>query len=129
MFELKIYRGVLRHDSEGWCKIWTRTDSSVQNWHEEFDEFWLLALENNKNLHFNGLLLNKVYNVLAKKSIEELYLMALNIATSFDGKVTCSFKNEMRNLANFHHTTFESLKIGTLMGSIYPKENMCDVKI
>ena len=55
--------------------------------------------------------------------------MALNIATSFDGKVTCSFKNEMRNLANFHHTTFESLKIGTLMGSIYPKENMCDVKI
>ena len=49
-----------------------------------------------KNLHFNGLLLNKVYNVLAKKSIEELCLMALNIGTTFDGKMTCSFKNEMK---------------------------------
>ena len=75
----------MRHDSEGWCKIWTRIDSSVQNWHEEFDEFWLLALENNKNLHFNGLLLNKVYNVLAKKSIEELCLTAVNIDEKFEG--------------------------------------------
>ena len=49
------------------------------------------ALKNLKNLHFNGLLLNKVYNVWAKKSIGELCLMALNIDATFEGKLTCAF--------------------------------------
>ena len=40
MYELKIYRGVMCHDNEEWCKIWRGIDLSVQNWHEEFDEFW-----------------------------------------------------------------------------------------
>ena len=79
------------------------------------------ALENLKNLHFNGLLLNKVHNIWAKKSIEVLYLMALNIDATFERKLTCAFRNDMRNLANFHQSMFESLKIGTLMGSFYPK--------
>ena len=41
MYELKIYRGVMCHDNEEWCKIWRGTDLSFQNWHEEFDKFWL----------------------------------------------------------------------------------------
>ena len=40
MYELKIYRGVMCHDNEKWCKIWSGIDLSVQNWHEKFDEFW-----------------------------------------------------------------------------------------
>ena len=40
--------------------------------------------------------------------------MALNIDATFEGKLTCAFKNDMRNLANFHQSMFESLKIGTL---------------
>ena len=40
MYELKNCRGVMCHDNGEWCKIWRRTDLSVQNWHEEFDEFW-----------------------------------------------------------------------------------------
>ena len=40
MHELKIYRGVMCHDNEEWCKIWRGIDLSVQNWHEEFDKFW-----------------------------------------------------------------------------------------
>ena len=65
------------------------------------------ALKNLKNLHFNGLLLNKVYNVWAKKSIEELCLMALKIDAKFEGKLTCAFKND-RDLANFHQSTRKS---------------------
>ena len=49
------------------------------------------ALENLKNLHFNGQLLTKAYNVWTKKSTEELCLMALNIDAKFKGKLTCSF--------------------------------------
>ena len=70
------------------------------------------ALENLKNLHFNGLLLNKVYTLGAKKSIGEFCLMAPNIDTTFEGKLTCVFKNDMRNLENFHQSMFESLKMG-----------------
>ena len=47
--------------------------------------------------------------------------MALNIDATFEGKLTCAFKNDMRNLANFHQSMFGSLKIGTLMGSFYSK--------
>ena len=47
--------------------------------------------------------------------------MALNIDATFEGKLTCAFKNDMKNLANFHQNMFESLKIGTLVGSFYPK--------
>ena len=54
--------------------------------------------------------------------------MALNIDATFEGKLTCAFKNDMRNLANFHQSMFESLKIGTLMGSFYPKQKMYEIK-
>ena len=53
--------------------------------------------------------------------IGEFCWMTLNIDATFEGKLTCAFKNDMKNLANFHQNMFESLKIGTLMGSFYPK--------
>ena len=46
--------------------------------------------------------MTKVYNVWAKKSTEELCLMALKIDAKFEGKLTWAFKNDMRNLENFH---------------------------
>ena len=55
--------------------------------------------------------------------------MALNTDAKFEGKMTCAFKNDMRNLANFHQSMFGSLKIGTLMGSFYPKQKMYELKI
>ena len=55
--------------------------------------------------------------------------MALKIDATLDRKLTCTFKNDMRNLANFHQSMFESLKIGTLMGSFYPKQKMYELKI
>ena len=47
--------------------------------------------------------------------------MALNIDAKFEGKMTCSFKNDMRNLANFYQSMSESRKIWTFIGSFYPK--------
>ena len=47
--------------------------------------------------------------------------MALNINIRYEGKLTGAFKNDLRNLANFHQSTFEGSRIGTLMGSFYPK--------
>ena len=52
------------------------------------------ALENLEDLHFNGLLLTKVYNGWAKISTEDLCLMVLNTDVKFEGKLTCAFKND-----------------------------------
>ena len=49
------------------------------------------TLKKLKNLHFNGLLLTKVYNIWARKSKEELCLMALNTEAKFQWKMTCAF--------------------------------------
>ena len=55
--------------------------------------------------------------------------MALNIDAKFEGKLNYNFKNNMSNLANFHQSTFESCKIGTLMGSFCPKKKIYELKI
>ena len=67
IYELKIYRGGMCHDNEEWYKNW-RT-----NWLVVSKPTWGIwqivtwALENLKHLHFNGLLLIKVFNVWDKK--------------------------------------------------------------
>ena len=74
-------------------------------------EIWLIvtrSLKNLENLDFNGLLSKKVHNLWAKKSIEEFYLMVLNIDPTFERKLTSTFKNNMRKFANFHQSMFNS---------------------
>ena len=39
LFELKMYRGVIFHETEEGCKLCRGIDFSFQNWHEAFDEF------------------------------------------------------------------------------------------
>ena len=55
--------------------------------------------------------------------------MAVNIIATISGKHACAFKNDTSGLANFYQSTFESLKIETLMGSFYPKQIMYEFKI
>ena len=52
-FELKIYRRVIYHDNEEWCKIWRGIDFLFPNLHQEFHKS---RLEHSNNLLFNGLL-------------------------------------------------------------------------
>ena len=55
--------------------------------------------------------------------------MTLKIDAKFEGKLTCGCKNDMRNSANFQQSSFESLKIGTFIGSFHPKLKMYELKI
>ena len=55
--------------------------------------------------------------------------MELDIDATFDGKVTCSFKNDMKNLAIFHQIMLKSLKRWTLVWSYYSKEEVFELKI
>ena len=54
------------------------------------------------NLHFDGLLLSKWYEVSAKKSTEELPLMTLKSDAKFKEKLIFGFKYDMKKLVNFH---------------------------
>ena len=55
--------------------------------------------------------------------------MAVNIDSKFEGKLSFASKNDKRNSANVHQSMLESLKIETLMGSFYSKQNIYDLKI
>ena len=39
MFEIKMYRKVMFHKTEEWCKIWGKTNLQFGKWHEEFGKF------------------------------------------------------------------------------------------
>ena len=54
------------HDTAEWYKVWRKTDSWFQKWHEEFGEF-SPSYSKIQKLQFDGLFLSKVYNVWAKK--------------------------------------------------------------
>ena len=53
--------------------------------------------------------------------------MVQNIDTIFEGNLTRAFKHDMKNFANFHQSTFESLKIGTFIGSFNKKWKMYEI--
>ena len=129
MYELKIYRGVMCHDNEEWCKNWRGIDLSVQNWYEEFDEFWPEHSKISKICTLMGFFSTKYIMFELKKSIGELCLMELNTDATFEGKLTCAFKHDIRNLAHFHQSMFGSLKIGTLMASFCLKLKVYELKI
>ena len=64
MFDLRKYRGFIFHDTEGWCKIWRKTDLWFGKWQEESVTF-LQEHSKVQNWDFNGILLSKVENVHA----------------------------------------------------------------
>ena len=129
VYELKIYRGVMCHDNEEWCKTWRGIDLSIQNLLEKFDKFWPEDLKISQISTLTDFFWPKHIMFELKKSTEKLFLMVLNIDKKFERKLTCTFKNDMRNLANFHQSTLKSLKIGTLVGSFYPKYKMYELTI
>ena len=55
--------------------------------------------------------------------------MAIKIDAKFEGNLTCGSKNDMRNFANFHQSTFESLKSCVFIGCFYPKQKMYEINI
>ena len=107
IFELKIYRGVMCHENEEWCKNWRGIDFSVQNWHEQFDEFWFKHSKISKICTLMGCLWSK-YIMFDLKKYMKLMLIALNIDATFEEKLTFAFKNDIRNLGNFRQSTWKS---------------------
>ena len=101
---LKIYRDDVCHENEKWFEIWWGIDLSVQNWHEEFDEFWPEHLKISKIYTLMDCFWAK-YIIFKLRKYRGLCLMALKIDTNFEENLTCASKNDMRNLAIFHQSS------------------------
>ena len=54
--------------------------------------------------------------------------MALNTDTTFEGKLTCAFKIDIRNLANFHYSMFGSLKFEVWWDPFIQSRNCMSLK-
>ena len=124
MYEHKIYKGFMCHDNEEWRKNWREIDLSVQNWQfeifNEFNEFWPKHFKISKICILRAAF-DRNIKCLCYEKYRGVILTALNNDAKFERKITCAFKDDMRNLANFDQSMFGSLKIGTLMGPFYPK--------
>ena len=88
-FELKKYRGVIFHDTEQWCKIWIIPDLVVSKMACGIG--WTLG-----EYFFNW------------KISEKLCVMTMKGVEKFKRKKTCSLKSDIRNLVNFHASSWES---------------------
>ena len=87
------------------------------------------ALESLKNVHFSGLLLNKVYILFDLKKVQRSYLswhwrMMENLKKNWlvVWKMTWGIRQ-------FFTRSLENVKIGTFMGSFCPKLKMFELKI
>ena len=50
--------------------------------------------------------------------------MALSINVKFEGKLTFAFKNDMRNLANFHRLKNSVFTLGSKMAELNQNQNL-----
>ena len=108
IFELQKYRGATFYDTGEWCKIWRVIDLPVQNWHEAIWRILSRDLENLKYCTLMSCFWQKYIVCELKKyrgvMLEWCYVRlsyALKNDAKFEEKLTCDFKNDMKNLGNF----------------------------
>ena len=119
MHDRKIYWGVICHENEECCKNWRGIDFSVQNWHEQFDQFWFKHSKIYKICTLMDCLWPKyiMFELKKYRGVWWHWILMQNLKENWLmlSKMTWGI------IANFHQSTFESLKIRSLMGSFYPK--------
>ena len=104
----KKYRRVIFHDTEGWCKIWRKTDLWFVKWHEEYRKFSLEHLKVSKlGLWWDPFIQSR--KGMSLKSTEELCVMTMKNDLKFEEELTCHLKID-RNLTEFDSSTWKSQK-------------------
>ena len=107
IFELEIDRAVMCNDNEEWCQNWRGIDLSVQNWHEEFDEFWSEHLRISKFCTLLGCLWPK-YIMFELKKYRGVMFNGSEDWYKIWRKTDLSFQKRHEELENFHQSTWKS---------------------
>ena len=80
----------------------------VSNWHKEFDEFWLENLKVSKIYFLMGCFWPKCIIIQLKKVLRSYVSLHLRLIQSLKENWLVLPKIDMRNLANFHQSTWKS---------------------
>ena len=92
------YRGFVSHDPEDWCKIWRKTDLLFQKW-QEFGE---ISPEHSSQVSETC---SFICSYSAKYLMFDLRKYRGVIFHNTEEWYKIWRKTDMRNLANFHHST------------------------
>ena len=109
-FELKKYRGVIFHDTGKWCKIWINPDLVVSKMTWGIGWTFIRAPQSLKTVHWWALFVQSIYCFSWKLS-EALCAMTLKGVVTFKHKLRYGLKNDIRNLVNFHASSWTSEKL------------------
>ena len=107
MFELKRYRGVIFHDAEEQCKIWSRTDFG--KWQEEYDRFSTEHSKVSLGLWWDPFIQGK--KCMSLKLAEELCVTTMKYDAKFQEELTYCFKNWHKKFDEFWP---EHLEVSTI---------------
>ena len=124
LLELKNYRGVIFHETEGEYKIWRVIDLSFKNWHEEFDKFWPERSKVSTIFTSMGSLWAKCILFELKKYGGVIFHETEDGYKTWGG-INFSFQNSDKKFENFWPVHLKVSKIFTLMGSLWAKSVYC----
>ena len=99
MFQLETFRGIMCHNTEGCCKVWTKTDLWLEKYNKEFGQYSCEQLKVRKFALWLDPFVRSI-QIFRWKSTEALYLMTLKSDAMLEEKLTLGSKNDMRNLVN-----------------------------
>ena len=105
-FELKKHSGVIFHDTEQWCKIWINPIIVVSKMAWGIGWIFIRAPKSLKNCTLTGSFCPK--HMFQLENFRELCVKTLKGVAKFIGKLACGLKNDMRNLVNFHASSWKS---------------------
>ena len=109
LLDLKKYRGIFFHETEGIYKIWRGINLSLWNWHKESDKFSPERSKLRKTSILMGFYWAKYIFFELKKNIGETFDEAKR-DKNFGEESTCSFAIGISNLTKFDSSTRKSQK-------------------
>ena len=118
---------VMCNGTKEWWKIWRGIDLSLQNWHKEFDEFWLGHLKVSKIYTLMGYFWPK-YIMFELKSMKELYFITLESDAKFEEKMTCAFRKWHKEFAKFSREHSKVPKLGLLWSPFIQSRKFMSLK-
>ena len=125
MHELKNYRVVMCNDTEEWWKTWRGIKLSFQNWHKEFDNFWLEHSKVSKIWTLRDCFWLK-YIMFELKKYKEVIFHDTGQWCKIWRKINMWFRKRHEEFGKFSQ---EQLKVSMKYNATYEEKTTCQFKI
>ena len=128
IFELIIYKGVMCHENQEWRKNWRGIDFSVQNWHEQFDEFWFKYSKISKICTLMGCLWSK-YTMSDLKKCKRVMFDSIEYWCKIWRETDFCFQKWHEKFGKFSSETWQSQNLDFDEILLNTKKKMYELKL